>query len=77
MLFPKAALASKGNLITYGKVKPWRLHHSLKMEKLGLIAPEIHKAVSDDDQIFVVDIMRAGAVAASILAAKTTSPPPV
>ena len=49
---------------------------ALKKEKLGLIVPSIGQRVSADPDFFTVDRRRAGAVAASILAARTTSQPP-
>ena len=53
------------------------LTHSLKKEKLSLIAPAIEQAVSADAQFFTIDRKRAGAVAASILTARTASHTPV
>ena len=46
------------------------------MEKLSLIVPSVEQQVSSDPEFFAVDRRRAGAVAASILAARTASQPP-
>ena len=51
--------------------------HALKLEKLPLIVPSVEQQVSSDPEFFSVDRRRAGAVAASILAARTASQPPV
>ena len=51
------------------------LTHALKKEKLDLITPSIEQRVSADPEFFTVDRRRAGAVAASILAARTTGQP--
>ena len=52
------------------------LTHTLKLDKLSLIVPSVEQQVSSDPEFFAVDRRRAGAVAASILAARTASQPP-
>jgi hypothetical protein len=53
------------------------LTKSLKLEKLALIVPNVEQQISSDPEFLNVDRRRAGAVAASILAAKAASQPPV
>mgnify|MGYP001306581443 CR=1 FL=1 len=53
------------------------LTQALKLEKLALIAPTVQQQISSTPEFLSVDRRRAGAVAASILASKATSQPPV
>ena len=48
------------------------LTKALKLEKLSLIVPSIEQQISSDPEFLSVDRRRAGAVAASILAARST-----
>ena len=51
------------------------LTQALKLEKLALIVPTVEQQISSTPEFFSVNRRRAGAVAASILAAKPPASP--